>query len=120
MSFRRELEDIRRQPKREAEQRRLKAELKAEQERREREQSELEAGIRRKREFQQYVLPVKPMVDRLFSDLADATWGTGNYGYRFVEGMDNPFLPSGWGGIWRCWRTSSGVDSWENKVYIYS
>ncbi len=130
-SFRRELEDIRRQPEREAEQRRLRLEAELEAKQRERQQKELEAKRMQKEEFQKYVLPCKPMVDGLLRDLADVTWGAGNYGYRFTEGEDYPppvqkyDKPGEVLAEWRVGKTlmwsvkeSNPISRWLNKQFL--
>src|SRR3989344_328922 len=91
-SFRQEL----RKAKGHADTEREQARLRTQQEAREREQREeqerRESLERRQREINTYVLPLKPMVERLLNELGEETWRRGNYGISFetFDGLPPP------------------------------
>ncbi len=91
-SFRDELRIARTRAEQEAQQ----STLLAKQEAREREvrieEEKRESLERRQGEINTYVLPSKPMAERLLSDLGEESWGRGNYGLSF-ETFDGLPLP---------------------------
>lgn len=112
--FERELREARERQRREVELQRAAAE-EGERQRvldaqsRERQQEE-EAQRKAQREYQQYVVPVKAMVDRLMNDLAGVTWGN-DYGVSFqanTGGSASRLEPESALAIWEF-----GLDYWK-------